>query len=73
MPRQMPKTNKKRTPYLTSDQIYAEWVKWRDSNPDPSKRTISPTLGKYIMMVATHMLRMPQFSGYPSHVKDDLV
>ena len=39
--------------YLTSDEIYEEWVKWRETGK------VSGRMGRQMQTLAKHMLTMP--------------
>lgn len=58
---------RKTQPYLTSDEIYEEWRKWKSTG------VVSDTFAKQMLMVGTHMMTMPAFNGYSQEVKEEMV
>ena len=44
----------RKTPvYLTSEQIYDEWIEWKATGE------VSEKMGEYMLLLANHMLMMP--------------
>ena len=64
---------RKRDIFLTPEQIYDEWKKWRDSAPDPKDRTISEDMGKMMLEMARRLTYHRNFINYPQFVKDELI
>lgn len=54
-------------PYLTSDEIYEEWRKWKSTG------VVSDAFAKQMILVGQHMMTMPAFIGYSQEVKDEMV
>ena len=50
-----------------------ELKKWRDSNPDETKRQPSEYLGKMILDIATHYMGHPDYVRYSKEVKEDII
>lgn len=44
---------RKSVAYLTSDEIHAEWMKWKETG------IVSDEMARQMQLVATHMLTMP--------------
>lgn len=59
-------------PYATSEQIYAEWVKWRDSAERPEDRTIPERLGLIVREIAERMANSSKYGGYPRALLEDM-
>lgn len=59
-------------PYATSEQIYAEWVKWRDSAERPEDRTIPEKLGLIVREIAERMANSSKYGGYPRALLEDM-
>lgn len=59
-------------PYATSEQIYAEWVKWRDSAGRPEDRTIPEGLGLIVREIAERMANASKYGGYPRALLEDM-
>ena len=53
--------------------IYDEWLKWRNSAAEVQDRQVSEQLGKYIIDIATKIMRTNSFSGYTDDMKQDMV
>lgn len=49
----------KRQAYLTNDQIYDEWIIYKNTG------VVTDQLGIYMKSIATHMLGSASFRGYP--------
>lgn len=58
--------------YATSAEIYAEWVKWRDSAERPEDRTIPERLGLIVHEIAWRMANSSKYRGYPLALLDDM-
>lgn len=57
----------KRRVYLTNDQIYDEWLIYKNTG------VVTDQLGIYMKAIATHMLGSGSFRGYPQDLKEDMV
>lgn len=53
--------------------IYDEWLKWRNSATEVQDRQVSEQLGKYILDIATKIIRTNSFRGYTDDMKQDMV
>ena len=53
--------------------IYDEWLKWRNSATEVQDRRVSEQLGKYILDIATKIMRTNSFRGYTEDMKQDMV
>lgn len=58
---------KKKTPYLTSQQIYDEWLIWKEYG------NVTEKMGEYMLMLAKNVVKMKYFNRYPQWMKDDIV
>jgi hypothetical protein len=44
--------------YLNKEDLYAELLKWKESNPEVSLRIPTEKLGSMFILMCDHMLRM---------------
>lgn len=58
---------KAKTPYLTSQQIYDQWLIWKETG------TISEEMGKMMLLLAQKVMTMKYFNRYPQDMKDEMV
>lgn len=53
--------------YLTSDEIYEEWKKWKETG------VISERMGNQMMTIAQHIMTSRHFNGYPKEIREDMI
>lgn len=58
---------RKQNIYLTSDEIYDEWKKWKKTG------VISETMGQQMLTLADHVMKSHSFCGYPYQMKQDMI
>lgn len=54
--------------YLTSEQIYDEWKKWKEGGGGISER-----MGGYMLDLAQHVMTNKRFCRYPQDMKDEMI
>lgn len=53
--------------YLTSDDIYEEWKKWKETG------VVSGKMGEQMLTLARHIMEHKQFVRYSQEMKDEMV
>lgn len=53
--------------YLTSDEIYEEWKKWKETG------VISERMGNQMMTLAQHVMTSHHFNRYSKEIREDMI
>ena len=63
----MGKAKKDTNVYVTSDQLYNEWLVWRQTGE------VTPKLGEYMLLISQGVMKTRSFNRYSPDIRDDMI